>query len=63
MWRGFWARPVDPVRFPFHIPAEDEEKVAAMLCEAGLDGETPFVAINPASAQPIKQWGAENYAP
>lgn len=58
----FLGAPVDPVRFPFHIPAEDEEKVAAMLREAGLDGKTPFVAINPASALPIKQWGAENYA-
>ena len=51
----------DSVHFPFHIPEEDDDAVAAMLCAEGVDARAPFVAINPASAQVIKQWSAQNY--
>ncbi|HZP82294.1 MAG TPA: glycosyltransferase family 9 protein [Chthonomonadaceae bacterium] len=50
------------VRFPFHIPEEDEAAVDAMLCAEGVGPCDTFVAINPASAMAIKQWGAANYA-
>ncbi|HLK59623.1 MAG TPA: glycosyltransferase family 9 protein [Chthonomonadaceae bacterium] len=50
------------VRFPFHIPEEDEAAVTSMLCAEGLEPDAAFVAINPASAQAIKQWGAGRYA-
>lgn len=49
-------------QFPFHIPEEDEAAVAAMLSERGIDLETPFVSVNPASALAIKQWAPGNYA-
>jgi ADP-heptose:LPS heptosyltransferase len=50
------------VRFPFYIPEEDRAIVDAMLCAEGVGPCSPFVAVNPASALAIKQWGAENYA-
>jgi heptosyltransferase-1 len=50
------------VRFPFAISEAEEAAVTALLCEAGLEPDTPFVAINPASALEIKQWGAPRYA-
>lgn len=52
----------NPVRFPFGISAEDEAYVVALLYEQGIDVGTPYVAVNPASALAIKQWGARNYA-
>lgn len=52
----------DRVRFPFTIPEETEAGVVAMLCEAGIDPEAPFVTVNPAAGTVLKQWGVENYA-
>jgi heptosyltransferase-1 len=52
----------DPVRFPFCIPEEEDRAVTAMLCREGLEPGTPFVAVNPASALAIKQWGTAHYA-
>src|SRR5579871_1283254 len=49
------------VRFPFHIPEEEEAMATGMLCAEGLEPRLPFVAINPASARALKQWGAERY--
>ena len=48
--------------FPFHIPEADSNAVEAMLCAEGLGPDTPFVALNPASARANKQWGAARYA-
>lgn len=50
------------VRFPFHIPDEAESSVVAMLCEAGLNPDAPFLAVNPASAKANKQWDTERFA-
>jgi len=50
------------VTFPFHISPEDQFAVDAMLREANLTPDTPFISINPASAQVIKQWSAAHYA-
>jgi heptosyltransferase-1 len=50
------------VRFPFYISEEDRAAVDAMLCAEGIGPGAPFIAVNPASALAIKQWGAQNYA-
>lgn len=59
--RFLGANPEKPA-FPFHLPESDRSAVEAMLCAEGIGPTTPFVALNPASAQAIKQWGAERYA-
>ncbi len=58
----FLGAPAEQPIFPFHIPDADQSAVEAMLCAEGLSPSMPFVALNPASAKAIKQWGAERYA-
>jgi heptosyltransferase-1 len=58
----FLGAPVDVPLFPFHIPEADQAAVEAMLCAEGIEAGTPFIAMNPASARAIKQWGAGRYA-
>ena len=50
------------IKFPFYISDEDTAAVDRMLNEANLTPDTPFVSINPASAQAIKQWNAAHFA-
>ncbi len=50
------------VKFPFYISAEDTNAVDALLREANLTPDMPFISINPASAQVIKQWNAAHFA-
>jgi heptosyltransferase-1 len=58
----FLGAPVEKPIFPFHIPEAERDAVEAMLCAEGIGPDTPFIALNPASAKAIKQWGAERYA-
>jgi len=58
----FLGAKVDRPHFPFNIPAEDDAAAAAMLSECGVDPDAPFVAVNPATARAVKQWGAKQYA-
>lgn len=58
----FLGAHVDKPHFAFHIPEVDRTAVDTMLCAAGIGPDTPFVALNPASAKAIKQWGAERFA-
>lgn len=48
--------------FPFHIPEEDREVVEGLLYAEGIGSNMPFVALNPASARTIKQWGTRRHA-
>jgi heptosyltransferase-1 len=58
----FLGARVDRPEFPFDIPVEDDEAAAGMLAECGVDPGAPFVAVNPATAHAVKQWGAAHYA-
>jgi heptosyltransferase-1 len=58
----FLGAPVAKPRFPFYMSEGDRGTVDALLCAEGIQQDTPFVALNPASAKAIKQWGAERYA-
>ena len=58
--RFLGAEAITP-RFPIHIPAEDEAYISQLLCAAGLDSKEPFITINPASAQRLKEWGTAKY--
>ena len=58
----FLGAKVERPVFPFHISAEDRNLVSMLLGEAGLQPDTPFACINPASALKIKEWPAERYA-
>jgi heptosyltransferase-1 len=58
----FLGARVDRPQFPFHIPDADKAAVDVMLRAENIGADTPFVALNPASAKAIKQWGAERYA-
>lgn len=58
----FLGAHVERPHFPFYVPETDKAAVEAMLCAEGIGPETPFVALNPASAKAIKQWGSERYA-
>ncbi len=50
------------VRFPFFISADDEQTVEKALADAGVQSGETLVSINPASAQRVKEWGADRYA-
>jgi heptosyltransferase I len=58
----FLGARADRPEFAIQVSAADEAIVDAMLSECGIGHDTPFVAINPASALAIKQWSASNYA-
>ncbi len=58
----FLGAKAETPQFPFHIPEADEMAAEAMLCEQGIAPNAPFIALNPASANAIKQWGNERYA-
>ncbi len=58
---AFLGADVTAPSFPLHVPDEDDGYVVKMLCDAGIDPEAPFIAINPASAQRIKEWGTKRY--
>ena len=57
----FLGANVEHPQFAFHIPHEDEAAAEALLAEHGVDRETSFVTINPASALAIKQWSAAKF--
>ena len=59
--RHFGAK-TDPVQFPFFISPQDRDTVSGLLYAGGIEAETPFLSVNPASAQPLKQWGAARFA-
>ena len=59
---AFLGADITTPRFPLHIPYEEDAYIVQMLCEAGIDPEEPFITINPASAQRLKEWGTANYA-
>ncbi len=52
---------VQNVRFPMMVAPGDDAHVVSLLREAGVDPDAPFIVINPASAQRIKEWGTEHY--
>lgn len=58
---AFLGADVSDPTFPLHVPEEDDGYVVKMLCDAGIDPDAPFIAINPASAQRIKEWGTKRY--
>jgi len=50
------------VRFPFYIDESDDAAAVSLLSAQGVDPEGCFIAVNPASAQAVKQWGAARFA-
>lgn len=58
----FLGANTEKVRFPFALSAEDRGYVQDLLKAEGVGEGVPFVALNPASALAIKQWGVDRYA-
>jgi heptosyltransferase-1 len=59
----FLGAPVPEVKFPLHIPEEEEARACALLAEAGIAPEQPFLAVNPTSGGGgHKGWGEERFA-
>ncbi len=58
----FLGASTDHPQFPFTISPRDDAMATAMLAEHGIDDDSPFAVINPASALAIKQWSMANYA-
>ncbi len=52
---------VQNVRFPMTVAPDDDAHVVSLLREADIDPDAPFIVINPASAQRIKEWGTARY--
>ncbi|MDI9569407.1 MAG: lipopolysaccharide heptosyltransferase II [Pseudomonadota bacterium] len=54
--------PIGPPEF--FIPGDERRRqgTTALLAENGLDGEAPFVAINPVALWPTKLWRADLFA-
>ena len=52
---------VNKVRFPLQIAPGDDAMVVHLFNDAGIDPDAPFIVLNPASAQRIKEWGADHY--
>ena len=58
----FFGAAVRPVTFPFAISDTDSAHVKSLLREGGIREGDRFLSVNPASAQPLKQWGESHFA-
>lgn len=59
----FLGAPVNEVKFPLHIPVEEDAAVARMLDEEGISDGKPFIAVNPSSGGGgNKGWPADRFA-
>lgn len=59
----FLGAPAAEVKFPLHIPAEEDARACALLGEVGIAAEQPFLVVNPSSGGGgNKGWGAERFA-
>src|SRR5579872_2141132 len=59
----FLGAPVSQVRFPLHIPADDEARAVELLREVGIDADRPYLALNPTSGGGgYKDWGVDRFA-
>ncbi|WP_081838466.1 glycosyltransferase family 9 protein [Thermogemmatispora carboxidivorans] len=58
------AEPFTPERYPllFRPTAQEEQRAAALLAEAGLTDEVPFAVIHPGSGAAVKLWRPEGWA-
>jgi len=59
--RALGANP-SPVTFPLVIPDSARQKSTAMLKYIGIEPNTPYAIINPATGDQLRRWGSENYA-
>jgi ADP-heptose:LPS heptosyltransferase len=59
----FLGAPVQEVKFPLHIPEEEEARALLLLSEAGIPPDQPFIAVNPTmGGGGHKGWGAGRFA-
>ncbi len=59
----FLGADVEPVRFPLHIPEDEDGRAVGLLETAGIREGTPFIAINPSTGGGgNKGWGADRFA-
>lgn len=59
----FLGAAADEVKFPLEIPLEEVASTLALLREAGIAPEKPFLVVNPSSGGGgNKGWGAERFA-
>jgi len=59
----FLGAPVSKVRFPLHIPDDEEARARELLLEVGVAEEQPFIIVNPSEGGGgHKGWGAERFA-
>lgn len=59
----FLGAPVSEVKFPLHIPAEEDARARELLLEVGIGEGQPFLVVNPSEGGGgHKGWGAERFA-
>ncbi len=54
--------PRGPVRYDLAIPAGNEGEAVGLLAATGLGPDAPFVAVNPQTRWPTKNWTAAGFA-
>ena len=59
--RAFGANP-ETVKFPLFIPDAARTRAKELLRQNGIDPEKPYAALNAATGNQVRRWGAERFA-